>query len=108
MRRHSPRDEDVQEGDRLKLPSFSRVAELLRKERRQMLRDPRMRMMIFVSPIIQLIAFGYAVNMDIKNTATFVIDHDGSTVSRELIEAFTSTKYFENLVDSAANTMLAS
>ena len=50
---------------------------------------------MFVSPIIQLIAFGYAVNMDIKNTATFVIDHDGSTVSRELIDAFTSTTYFE-------------
>jgi ABC-2 type transport system permease protein len=79
----------------LRLPSWSRIAELLRKERRQMLRDPRMRMMMFVSPIIQLILFGYAVNMDIKNTATFVIDHDGSTVSRELIDTFTSTGYFE-------------
>jgi len=60
-----------------------------------MLRDPRMRMLIFVAPIIQLIIFGYAVNMDIKNTATFVIDHDDTRVSRELIDAFTSTTYFE-------------
>ncbi len=75
--------------------SFSRVTQLLRKERRQMLRDPRMRMMMFVSPIIQLVAFGYAVNMDIKNTATYVIDHDGSAESRQLIDAFNSTGYFE-------------
>lgn len=75
--------------------SASRVYHMLKKERRQMLRDPRMRMMMFVAPIVQLIAFGYAVNMDIKNTATFVIDHDGSVASRELIQAFTSTDYFE-------------
>ncbi len=75
--------------------SPSRVFPMLKKERRQMLRDPRMRAMMFVAPIIQLIAFGYAVNMDIKYTDTYVVDHDGSVASRELIDAFTATDYFE-------------
>lgn len=75
--------------------SVSRISHILEKETRQMLRDPRMRMMIFVAPIFQLIAFGYAVNMDIKHTATFVVDHDASPASRELIDAFTSTDYFD-------------
>ena len=88
------RDHGVQEGDRVRRPSPARIKELLRKERRQMLRDPRMRMMMFVAPIIQLIAFGYAVNMDIKDTATFVVDFDGTAVSREFISAFSSTRYF--------------
>lgn len=75
--------------------SRMRVLNMLKKERRQMLRDPRMRAMIFIAPIFQLIAFGYAVNMDIKQTTTFVVDRDESVASRELIAAFTSTDYFE-------------
>jgi ABC-2 type transport system permease protein len=71
-----------------------RVREMLKKELRQIFRDPRLKRMIFIPPLIQLIAFGYAVNTDIKNTATFVVDHDGSQESRELIDAFTSTGYF--------------
>lgn len=75
--------------------SRMRVLNMLKKERRQMLRDPRMRAMIFIAPIFQLIAFGYAVNMDIRQTTTFVVDRDESVASRELIAAFTSTDYFE-------------
>jgi len=74
--------------------SALRVREMLKKELRQVFRDPRLKRMIFIPPLIQLIAFGYAVNTDIKNTATFVVDHDGSQESRELIDAFTSTGYF--------------
>lgn len=75
--------------------SLLRVREMLAKELRQMLRDPKMRRVLFVAPIIQLIAFGYAVNTDIRDTATFVIDHDRSAASRELIDAFESTGYFQ-------------
>jgi ABC-2 type transport system permease protein len=71
-----------------------RVREMLKKELRQIFRDPRLKRVIFIPPLIQLIAFGYAVNTDIKNTATFVVDHDGSRDSRELIDAFTATGYF--------------
>ncbi|MFQ6046084.1 MAG: ABC transporter permease [Gemmatimonadales bacterium] len=71
-----------------------RVREMVRKEVRQLIRDPRTRLMIFVAPIIQLIMFGYAVNTDIKNTATHVMDHDGTAASRELIDAFRATGYF--------------
>ena len=76
--------------------SFSRrrVRELLRKELRQMFRDPKMKRILFVAPIVQLVAFGYAVNTDIKNTATFVVDHDASAASREFIEVIESTGYF--------------
>ncbi len=75
--------------------SLLRVSEMLKKELRQMLRDPKMRRVLFIAPIVQLIAFGYAVNTDIRHTATFVIDHDRSTASRELIDAFESTGYFK-------------
>jgi len=85
-----------------------RIRELLKKELRQMLRDPRMRVVIFVAPVIQLIAFGYAVNTDIKNTATYVVDLDRSYASRELIQAFASTGYFRITGTSDRSSDIAS
>lgn len=75
--------------------AWSRVREMVRKEMRQLLRDPRSRAMIFVAPVIQLIMFGYAVNTDIRDTATIVMDHDRSAESRALVDAFTATGYFK-------------
>ena len=74
--------------------SLLRVRELVRKELRQMFRDPRMKPLVFVSPIIQLVLFGYAVNTDIRDTPLFVIDHDRSAESRGLVAALTTTGYF--------------
>lgn len=75
--------------------SLNRMRELLKKELRQMLRDPRMKAVIFVAPMVQLMVFGYAVNTDIRDTALYVVDQDKSAVSRELVEAFTATGYFD-------------
>ncbi len=71
-----------------------RISRLVRKELRQIFRDPRTKRIIFASPIIQLLAFGYAVNTDVRNTATFVQDHDRTTESRELIGSLTAAGYF--------------
>ncbi|HEX9691333.1 MAG TPA: ABC transporter permease [Gemmatimonadales bacterium] len=75
-------------------PSLQRIGELVRKEVRQLLRDPRARAIMFVAPVIQLIVFGYAVNTDIPNTATVIVDHDRTAASRRLIDAFRQTGYF--------------
>jgi len=74
--------------------SGARIAELVRKEARQLFRDPRTRVVMFVAPIIQLVVFGYAVNTDIRNTKTFVVDHDRSAESRALLDAFSASGYF--------------
>ena len=74
-----------------------RVFEMVRKEFRQIFRDPRLRRVIFVAPVIQLFAFGYAVSTDVRNVATLVVDHDRSRESRELVEAFTASGYFRVL-----------
>lgn len=79
----------------MKRISGLRIREMVKKELRQLLRDPRTRGVLFVAPIIQLVMFGYAVNTDIRNTATFVVDQDQSSESRRLIDALTATGYFE-------------
>ena len=75
--------------------SGERIFEMVRKELRQLFRDPRLRRVIFVAPMLQLLVFGYAVSTDIRNTSTFVVDLDGTGASRSLTEAFTASGYFQ-------------
>ncbi len=74
--------------------SFLRVRRMVAKELKQLLRDPMTKRMIFGAPIIQLLLFGYAVNTDVRNVTTIVVDHDHSAESRRLVDAFTASGYF--------------
>lgn len=65
------------------------------KEFLQSLRDRRMRMVIFVAPVIQLVMFGYAVNPDVRNVSVPVCDVDGTPESRELVNRFIRSGHFE-------------
>mgnify|MGYP006210008913 CR=1 FL=1 len=65
-------------------PSAGRVRAMVRKEARQLLRDPRTRLVVFVAPVIQLLLFGYAVTTDLRDAATWVVDLDRSADSRRL------------------------
>jgi len=71
-----------------------RVREIVRKEFLQVRRDPRLRGVLFISPLIQLMVFGYAVSTDVRDTALFVVDHDGTRASRELVDAMTAPGTF--------------
>jgi ABC-2 type transport system permease protein len=74
---------------------WERIYTLLIKELLQALRDPRMRGIIFLAPVLQLIVFGYAVTMDVKNIRTAVYDLDRTPESRELLSRFFSSGYFK-------------
>ena len=55
------------------------------KEMIQVLRDKRMRITLIVPPILQLIIFGYAANLDVRHIRTAVRDLDQTVDSRELL-----------------------
>lgn len=74
---------------------FERVKHMLIKEFIQIFRDPRMKGVIFLMPIIQLLVFGYAVTTDVRNVKTVVYDLDNSAGSREIIARFAGSGYFE-------------
>jgi ABC-2 type transport system permease protein len=71
-----------------------RVRRMVVKELRQLFRDPRTRGVIFVSPVIQLLLFGYAVNTDVRDVSMALVDHDRSPSSRALVDAMTASGYF--------------
>ena len=73
---------------------FARAKAILVKEFKQIFRDPRMKMVIFITPLIQIILFGYAANKDITYVPTAIYDKDNTLESRELLRRFTYSKYF--------------
>lgn len=68
---------------------------MLVKEFIQIFRDPKMRGIIFVMPVVQLLVFGYAVTTDVKHIATAIYDLDNSVASRELVASFEKSGYFD-------------
>ncbi len=74
--------------------NVERLRQMVRKEFRQTLRDPRAARILFIAPIIQLLIFGYAVTTDVRDTRTFVVDRDRTNESRQLVSALTAAGYF--------------
>jgi ABC-2 type transport system permease protein len=66
----------------------------MRKEFLQVARDPRMRAMLFMPPLIQLLIFGYAANLDVNTAKIAWMDQDHSTASRELLSEFQGSGRF--------------
>ena len=73
---------------------FQRLKSMLIKEFIQAFRDPRMRILLFVPPVLQLVIFGYAANTDIRNISLAVYDLDRTPASREMVDRFSSSGYF--------------
>jgi ABC-2 type transport system permease protein len=74
---------------------WERIQHMLVKEFIQVYRDIRMRMVIFVVPVLQLIVFGYAVTTDVTHVPMAVYDLDNTVASRELVSQFAGSGYFE-------------
>jgi ABC-2 type transport system permease protein len=73
---------------------WERIAEIAKKELRQTLREPRMRVVLFVPPIVQTLLFGFAVNLDVHNAKIAWMDLDRTVESRELEHRFAASPYF--------------
>ena len=71
------------------------IIEFIKKEFLQFKRDPKMFALILIAPVIQLTFLGFAANLDIKLVRTIVFDQDKSIASRDFIERFTSSGYFQ-------------
>jgi len=72
-----------------------RLIEIIRKEFRQAFREPRMRGMLFMPPLIQLFVFGFAVNLDVDHARIAWADGDRTYQSRELLASFQGSGRFD-------------
>ena len=65
------------------------------KEFLQLRRDRRILPLIFLSPVIQLVLFGYAANLDVTDIPFVLVDRDRTAESRELVDRFLGSGYFD-------------
>ncbi|NJD22122.1 MAG: ABC transporter permease [Melioribacter sp.] len=71
------------------------IIHIIRKEFLQFKRDPKMFGIILIAPIIQLIFLGYAATLDLNTVHTIFYDQDKTTTSRNFIEEFKSSGFFQ-------------
>jgi len=73
---------------------WPRLREIIKKEFLQALREPQMRLLLFLPPLVQLLLFGYAVNLDVDEVRVAWVDMDRSPASRDLRAAFEGSRRF--------------
>jgi ABC-2 type transport system permease protein len=71
------------------------ILQIIKKEFLQFSRDPKMFLMVLVAPVVQLILLGYAANLDVDIVHTALLDYDKTETSREFIQKFEGSGYFQ-------------
>ena len=74
---------------------MNRLKAMLYKEFIQLRRDITMLRLLVMLPIVQIIIFGLAIDTDVKHIPTVVFDQCRQEESRELLDAFTATNYYD-------------
>ena len=74
--------------------AWERLRNMIKKEFIQVFRNPKMKAIVLVMPLVQSMVFGYAVTTDVKQVATAVYDQANTPASRELVDKFIHSGYF--------------
>jgi ABC-2 type transport system permease protein len=72
-----------------------RLGSIVLKELRQLRRDRLTFAMIVGIPVMQLVLFGYAINMDVRHLEAAVLDEAATARSRELIQQIAATEVID-------------
>src|SRR5438046_58487 len=78
----------------MKRKLFRGLGAILFKEFIVVWRDPMTLFFMFSPPLIEMIAFGYALDNDVKHMAMIVLDEDRTVESRQLVDRFVNTQTF--------------
>jgi drug efflux transport system permease protein len=73
---------------------FRGLRAILFKEFISVLRDPMTLFFMLFPPLIEMIAFGYALDNDVRHMAMVVLNQDHTVESRQLIDRFVNTETF--------------
>ncbi len=73
----------------------SRLLYIVYKECIHIVRDPRTLAVMFLMPVMQLLLLGYTVTTNVEHIRTLVFDQDRTRESRDLIQAYQASNYFD-------------
>jgi len=74
---------------------LARIRPVVKKEFLQIARDKRSLILLLVLPAFLLIMYGYALNFDVKHLSLAVLDQEKSQRSRDFLDGFLNTEYFD-------------
>lgn len=74
---------------------------VIRKEVLQTVRDRRVMFMLIGAPLLQLIVFGFAVDLEVDRVPTAIVDLDRSPESRELARRLVADRTLLHVADAA-------
>jgi len=83
------------------MKSLQRILAIVRKEVRQLLRDRLTFGMIVGIPVIQLLMFGYAINMDVRNLDAAVADLSATSASRQIVMDMAETQIIKIIAQAS-------
>jgi len=86
---------------------FRGFTAILYKEFLVVMRDPFTLFFMMFPPLIEMIAFGYALDTDVKNMKTIVFDENRTEESRALVQQFENTGNFKIVGEAQSITELA-
>jgi pyoluteorin transport system permease protein len=72
-----------------------RTVSLIRKEARQMVRDPSSVAIGIVLPVVLILLFGYGLSLDVNNVPVAVVLEDSSPEATDLAASFQLSEYFD-------------
>ena len=78
----------------MKRAPFRGLGAILFKEFITVLRDPMTLFFMLFPPLIEMIAFGYALDNDVRHMAMAVLNEDRTVESRQLLDRFVNTETF--------------
>ena len=78
----------------MKRAPFRGLGAILFKEFIVVWRDPMTLFFMFFPPLVEMIAFGYALDTDVKHMALVILNEDHTVESRQFIDRFVNTETF--------------
>src|ERR1700676_5687469 len=77
--------------------NLRRLKAVTKKELLHIVRDARSLYLALALPLVMLLLFGYALTLDVDRIPTYIYDQDRTPQSRELIDQFRGSSYFQIL-----------
>ncbi|HTL51177.1 MAG TPA: ABC transporter permease [Planctomycetota bacterium] len=74
---------------------FRRIRALVRKETKQILRDPSSVALGILLPVVLILVYGYGLSLDVRDVPVAVVLEDSSPDAQELAASFSGSPYFE-------------
>src|ERR1043165_2557622 len=76
------------------ISKFARVRTLIRKEFRQVMRDPSSIAIAIVLPLVMIVLFGYGLSLDVKDILVTIVVQDNSLEANDLAQTLAGSPYY--------------